>query len=273
MSLFVQTTGHGPDLVFLHGWGMNGDVWESVISSLAENYRVTVVDLPGFGRSVDASVDLRVDKAGDYSLENLAEQVFEVTPPGATLVGWSMGGLVATQLVLDNPGVINGLVLVSSAPKFVRDESWPDGLEAEVLDSFAGDLREDYRNTVKRFIAIQAMGSDNLREEQRILRDRVFRHGEPQISALEGGLKILHDTDLRSQMAEINIPILLLTGEHDSLFRRSAAERTKSLINNSKLVVIKGAGHAPFLSHEQEFLKELNSFLTETLMKRTDSNE
>jgi len=271
MSLFTQTTGQGPDLVFLHGWGMNGDVWESVIPSLVEDYRVTIVDLPGFGRSVDVGVGFNVEGAGDYSLKDLAEQVFEVTPPGATLVGWSMGGLVATQLVLDNPNAINALVLVASAPKFVRDESWPDGMEAEVLDSFAGDLREDYRNTVKRFIAIQAMGSDNPREEQRILRDRVFRHGDPQIAALEGGLKILHDTDLRFRLAEIKIPMLLLTGEHDSLFRRQAAEQTQLLNDNSKLVVIKGSGHAPFLSHEKDFLKELKTFLIETLTERTDS--
>jgi len=197
----------------------------------------------------------------------------EVMPPDATLVGWSMGGLVATQMVFDNPGAIKALVLVSSAPKFVRDDSWPDGVEAEVLDSFSGDLRDDYSNTVKRFIAIQSMGSDNPREEQRVLRDRVFRHGNPPIAALEGGLKVLHNTDLRSQLADIKIPVLLVTGEHDSLFRKQAAKKTQLLIGNSKLVVIKGAGHAPFISHEQEFLKELNSFLTKTLMKKTESNE
>jgi len=257
MSLYTQTKGQGPDLVLLHGWGMNGDVWESIVPSLAKNHRVSAVDLPGHGRSVD---DL-----GNYNLKNLAEQVMEVTPPDATLLGWSMGGLVATQLALDNPGTINALVLVSSAPKFVRDDSWPDGVEAEVLDGFAGDLREDYSNIVKRFIAIQSMGSDNPREEQRILRDRVFRHGDPPIAALEGGLKILHNADLRSRLAEIKIPVLLLTGEHDSLFRKQAAKKTQSLISSSKLVVIKGAGHAPFLSHEQEFLKELNNFLVEVV--------
>lgn len=255
MSLFTQTTGQGADLVLLHGWGMNGDVWESVVPSLAKNYRVTVVDLPGHGRSVD--------DVGSYSLSDVARQVMEVTPTGATLIGWSMGGLVATQMVLDNPDAINGLVLIASTPKFVRDDTWPEGMEAEVLDSFAGDLRGDYRSTVKRFIAIQAIGSENPREEQRILRDRVFRHGDPAIAALEGGLNILHNTDLRSRLAEIKTPILMLTGEHDSLFRQQAVERIRHLNSNVKLVVIKGAGHAPFLSHEKEFIKELKMFLME----------
>lgn len=257
MSLYTQTSGLGPDLVLLHGWGMNGDVWEGVIPELENDFRVTTVDLPGHGRSVDACVD----KAGDYSLPDLARQILEVTPSGAYLLGWSLGGMVATQLILDNPGFIKKLVLVASAPQFVRDDSWPEAMEAEMLDSFAGDLRADYRNTVNRFIAIQAMGSDNAREEQRILRDRVFRHGNPQLAALEGGLKILHDVNLRPYLPELNCETLLLTGEYDSLFRCKAAERTQALIKNSRLVVIKGAGHAPFLSHQNDFLRELKGFL------------
>ena len=255
MSLFTQTVGHGPDVVLIHGWGMNGDVWEDVAPLLAGSCRVTMVDLPGHGRSVD---DL-----GDYSLEDLARQVVEAVPSGAILVGWSLGGMVATQIVLDNPGLMKGLVLVASAPQFVKDETWSEGMEAEVLDSFAGNLRDDYRNTVKRFIAIQSMGSDNPREEQRIIRDRVFRHGYPQIAALEGGLALLHNTNLRPRLAEINCPTLLLAGVHDSLFRRSAAVRTQELIKNAGIVVIQGAGHAPFLSHQKEFVTELKVFLNE----------
>jgi pimeloyl-[acyl-carrier protein] methyl ester esterase len=214
---------------------------------------VTTVDLPGHGRSVD--------NLYKYNLTNVISEVLQVIPAGATLLGWSMGGLIATQLVLDHPGAINKLVLVASAPKFTRDDSWPDGIDAEVLDGFAGDLRDDYRDTVKRFIAIQSMGSKNPREEQRILRDRVFRHGNPQIAALEGGLKILHDTDLRTRLNEINIPVLWIAGEHDSLFRRTAAIRAQTFIDNSELAVIEGAGHAPFLSHETEFLKVLKKFI------------
>jgi pimeloyl-[acyl-carrier protein] methyl ester esterase len=239
--------------VLLHGWGMNADVWEGVVPHLSAYCRVTTVDLPGHGRSVD--------NLFKYNLTNVVKEVLEVTPHGATLLGWSMGGLIATQLVLDHPGVINNLVLVASAPKFTRDDSWPDGIDAGVLDGFAGDLRDDYRNTVKRFIAIQSIGSKNPREEQRVLRDRVFRHGNPQIAALEGGLKILHDTDLRTRLNEINIPLLWIAGEHDSLFRRQAAIRAQSLTGNSELAVIEGAGHAPFLSHEAEFLKVLKNFL------------
>lgn len=255
MSIFSQTEGQGPDIVFVHGWGMNGDVWEDVVRALLPHYRVTIVDLPGHGRSFE--------HLKDYKLPSLATQLRQIMPENATLVGWSLGGQVATQLALDNPGLVKKLVLVASAPQFECSADWPEGVDPEVLDSFAGDLRTDFKATVKRFIAIQAMGSDNAQELQRTLRERVFRHGNPQIAALEGGLKTLHEVNLRPRLSELQCPVLLISGEHDTLFRPAAAKQTCELIPQARLSVIKGAGHAPFISHPDEFLAALNNFLSE----------
>jgi pimeloyl-[acyl-carrier protein] methyl ester esterase len=254
MNLFTCTQGQGRDLILLHGWAMNGDVWEDIVPSLARHWRVTCVDLPGHGRSLDSP--------RDYSLANLATAVATVLPPTAVLVGWSLGGLVATQLALDLPRRIERLVLVASAPKFVRDASWPDGVEAEVLDGFGRGLKDDYQATINRFIAIQSLGSEHARRQQRCLRERVFRHGAPQPAALEGGLAILRHTDLRPRLPELACACRLITGALDSLFRRRAAERTRELIRNADLCVIDGAGHAPFLSHPEAFLAALTPFLT-----------
>lgn len=253
MNLYTHTTGEGPHITLLHGWGMNGDVWEGILPTLAKDYRTTIVDLPGHGRSLDSP--------RQYDLENLSQLLVDALPEQTTLIGWSLGGMLATQFTLDNPDRVNKLVLVASAPQFVRDDSWPDGTDAQVLDGFADELKLNYQQTINRFIAIQAMGSDHAREEQRTLRERVFRHGNPQPAALEGGLDILRHADLRPRLAEIQCPTLLIAGEHDALFRRAAAEKTQSLLSNAQLSVIAGAGHAPFLSHPDNFLDSLTAFL------------
>lgn len=253
MNLFTSTTGTGPDIVLLHGWGMNGDVWEGLLPTLSKHYRTTIVDLPGHGRSLNCPAD--------YTLSTLSTALADILPKKANLIGWSLSGMIATQFTLDNPMRVNKLVLVASAPQFVRDIDWPDGTDPEVLNGFADGLKQNFQQTINRFIAIQAMGSDHAREEQRTLRERVFRHGNPQPAALEGGLDILRQTNLRPRLAEIQCPSLLIAGEHDTLFRRSAAEKTQALFNSAALVLIPGAGHAPFLSHPDIFLDELQSFL------------
>jgi len=253
VNLFTQTCGQGADVVLLHGWGMNGDVWDGILPVLNNQFRTTIVDLPGHGRSIDS--------LADYSLKNIAGTLAEVLPQESTIVGWSLGGMVATQFTLDFPQRVNKLALVASAPQFVRNDSWPTGTDTIVLDGFADGLKQNYQQTIKRFIAIQAMGSDHAREEQRTLRERAFRHGNPQPAALEGGLNILRHENLRPRLAEIQCPTLLIAGEHDALFRREAAEKTQSMIGGSEISIIAGAGHAPFLSHPDDFLDALLSFL------------
>ena len=51
MTLYVEQMGQGPDLVMVHGWGMNGAVFDAVGSELAQHFRVHILDLPGYGLS------------------------------------------------------------------------------------------------------------------------------------------------------------------------------------------------------------------------------
>ena len=255
MNLFTQTMGTGPDLVLLHGWGMNSDVWETLLPKLTPYFRVTLVDLPGHGRSLNSPAD--------YSLPNLANIIAKNLPSKFIVMGWSLGGMIATQIALNFPKQISKLILVASAPQFVRDDSWPEGTNTEVLNGFAEQLKQNYQQSINRFIAIQSMGSDSMREEQRTLRERVFRHGNPQPAALEGGLDILCCANLRPQLPQLHCPTLLIAGENDTLFRRKAAEQTLAIMNNARLSVIKGASHAPFLSHPNHFLAPLTAFLNE----------
>jgi pimeloyl-[acyl-carrier protein] methyl ester esterase len=248
--LFTQSEGTGRDLVLLHGWGMNGDVWESVVPMLAKNFRVTTVDLPGHGRS---SLDT------EFTLEAVTAQIADAVPHGALVLGWSLGGLIATQLALKSPERVAGLILLCSAPRFVRTPDWPGGVDAGVLAGFARDLQTDFQGTIKRFLAIQAMGSDRAREEMRGLRDRLFRHGEPNHAALAGGLEILRSVDLRARLSELKCPTWLIAGENDMLFPPAAARHTRELIADARLIIIKGAGHAPFISHPDVFLSALES--------------
>jgi len=253
VPLFYKTQGSGPALVLLHGWGMNADVWDDVVPMLAKSHRVTTVDLPGHGRSGDAG--------DDYSLPAQAQRVAEILPPDATLVGWSLGGLLALQLVLDFPRRIKALVLVASSPRFVRADDWPDAMQAEVLQGFAGELQTDFKKTINRFLAIQALGSEHAREELRLLRERVFAHGEPERKALASGLEILMTADFRARLSQIACPALLISGERDTLFPAQAARCTQALIADARLSVICGAGHAPFLSHAEDFVSVLQEFL------------
>lgn len=250
---YIESIGQGPDLVLLHGWGLHSGIWELMTEQLSKSYRLHLIDLPGFGRSPLPG--------GDYTVELLSEQVLKVAPEKAHYLGWSMGGLVATNIAINHSHRVESLITVSSSPRFVQAEDWKYAMKPNIMDSFCRFLEEDYQGTIIRFLAIQAIGSETQKEDIRRLRDTVFIHGMPASRALREGLSLLNDVDFRSQLKDISVPFLRLYGRLDSLVPAKAADEVQKLSPHSKHHVFPKASHAPFLSHTDQFIEKVNEFL------------
>jgi pimeloyl-[acyl-carrier protein] methyl ester esterase len=93
------------------------------------------------------------------------------------------------------------------------------------------------------------------------LRQTLFRHGDPHPEALRTGLQLLRDTDLRPRLAEIQQPVLVMQGSRDRLTPVQAGETLAAMLPEARFERIESAGHAPFLSHEPEFIERVKPFL------------
>ena len=249
-ELHWHTEGQGSDLLLIHGWGMNGAVWQQVLPLLAQHYRVHVVDLPGYGHSTHLP-------AAD--VDEMARMLLDQAPQQATWLGWSLGGLVATTAALQAPERVAQLVTVASSPRFAAEKTWR-GIKPEVLDDFRTQLDDDFRATIERFMALQAMGSRTARQDIRQLKEAVLSRPEPKPAALALGLDMLAQIDLRPQLATISQPWLRLYGRLDGLVPAKVARELEKLVPQSKQHVFASASHAPFISHPDEFIDTLKAF-------------
>jgi putative pimeloyl-BioC--CoA transferase BioH len=253
MSVYIEQLGRGPDLVLLHGWGLNGAVWQEVIPYLQQHYRLHLVDLPGFGHSRDMVMS-------KYDLSALSETVLAELPPQFHVLGWSMGGLLALRMALDHPARIQRLILTASSPCFLQQTDWP-GIRAEVLAGFNALLQQDTRKTIERFLAIQSMGSATAKEDIRRLKQGLQLRPDAMPIALSAGLDLLQSVDLRAQLSKLKCPVLGIYGRLDSLVPVAAVTQIESLIPDCCSVVFAQAAHTPFISHAQQFALELQTFL------------
>ncbi|MCQ1056713.1 pimeloyl-ACP methyl ester esterase BioH [Photobacterium sp. ZSDE20] len=249
-ELHWQTQGQGSDLLLIHGWGMNGAVWQQVLPMLAQHYRVHVVDLPGYGHSQHCSV---------ADADEMAGMLLEQAPEQATWLGWSLGGLVATSAALQAPDRVEQLVTVASSPCFAAEKAWR-GIKPEVLADFRRQLDLDFRTTIERFMALQAMGSPSARQDIRHLKEAVLSRPEPEPEALALGLDMLAQVDLRPELGAISQPWLRLYGRLDGLVPAKVARDLDKLAPQSQQHVFKAASHAPFISHPDEFIDTLKAF-------------
>ncbi|HUW51169.1 MAG TPA: pimeloyl-ACP methyl ester esterase BioH [Sulfuricella sp.] len=252
MKLHIETIGAGPDLALLHGWGMHGGVWDGVRDTLARRFRLHVVDLPGYG--VSPAIE-------PCTLESIARNVAAVLPDKTHVCGWSLGGQVALEMALLFPEKPASLVLIATTPCFTVQDDWPWAVPREVLLGFVAALETDYEGTLKRFLALQARGDDEVRMVLKRLRDGLFAKGRPSEEVLRAGLAILLESDLREQAAMIKTPTLLLHGERDMLTPVGAAHWLAERMSAARLEVVAGAAHAPFLSHPEKFTEIVAGFL------------
>lgn len=250
-----ESANSGSPLLLIHGWGMHGGMWSSVAERLAQHFNVYAVDLPGHGFSGD--VGMNPDLPLDFMVDELSAQF----PGPLTVCGWSLGGQVALRWALRHPQQVERLVMVASTPCFVRLEDWQYALSVEILEEFAANLQHHYTLTLKRFLSLQMRGCEQEREVLAILRDGLFSRGEPHLSALQAGLNILRDSDLRGALPEVRQPTLVLAGERDTLIPCQASQYLASQIPAGRLAMIKGAAHAPFLSHQDEFVGLILNFM------------
>lgn len=249
--LFWQASGQGPDLVLIHGWGMNGAVWQQTAEQLSKHFRVHVVDLPGFGHSHQHSFD---------SLEQLSQQVLASAPDKAIWLGWSLGGLVATQIALTQPQRVSHLITVASSPRFAASKPWR-GIQPTVLDAFTAQLVEDFQLTIERFMALQAMGSPSARQDVKALKQAVLSRPAPNPDALLAGLALLADVDLRPSLTDITLPTLRLYGRLDGLVPIKVAEDTAQLMPSSQQFVFNASSHAPFMTELDAFCQQVVGFI------------
>lgn len=251
-NIHIETTGTGPNLVMLHGWGMSGAVWQPLVKKLSKSFTLHLVDLPGMGLSRPTE---------PYHLHILADKISEMLPANADIVGWSLGGLIAMRIALDKPDLVRRLVLVSATPCFVNKPDWESGISPSVFSKFAENVDADYHNTMTQFLTLQCMGSKNARATVKLLRKKFAERPVPTSQTLHKALNILLETDLRPDVEHLRKPILLIHGDRDTLAPVQAAHWMMQNLPMGFLRVFAGASHAPFLSHQEHFVDALVQFL------------
>lgn len=256
--LYRETFGQGPDLVMVHGWGMHSGIWRDFAETLAAKVRVTLVDLPGHGRS---------ENIADFSIDHLADALMETAPERAHWLGWSLGALPVLHIADQYPTRAKSIIVVAGSARFVADSKnrgaendWP-GVDPALLAEFASALEEDYEGTIRHFLGLQIFGMENARLLVKELAAKVAECDPPDGAALHSGLNLLRQADLREVLRRSIVPSLIILGARDRLVPKSAGASMQALNPRSELHVIDGAAHLPFLTHPAETASFITDFV------------
>ncbi len=239
-------------LLFVHGWGLDSGLARVLFSEMQSPAPAAGVDLPGYGNA---------PMIEDYTLDNMAKTVLEKVDRPVTLVGWSLGGLIAAWATILFPERVSRLVLINATPCFVEKKRWHCGMQKKIFHQFAKSAENDMEATRKRFLSLQFPAGSDPREGLRQLHAYLRHSPAPHTDALDKGLELLAFADIRYRLLEISCPTLILHGSGDRLVPECAAREFHSEIEGSRLDFIDHGGHAPFLTRPRHTAGLIDAFL------------
>ncbi|MCX5435695.1 alpha/beta hydrolase [Streptomyces sp. NBC_00117] len=254
VRMAYEDRGTGCPLVFVHGWGGSGDVWDYQVLDLADRFRVITVDLRGHGAS---------DKPwGDYGYAtfcaDLATLMRELSLEDVTLVGWSMGGHIGLKFVQTIGAPVARLVLTGSGPRLLQAADAPYGGPEGSAQALCDAVR------FSRVETIQGLYGRNFhRTDLAPTRDWMIRIGL-QVSAFVGlkSFEALLAEDLRPGLADLTIPVAVFCGRHDEIWDPWWSEAAAKDIPGASLTYFENSGHVPFIEERAAWSAALAEFVT-----------
>lgn len=245
-EIFVTEVGSGPAVVMLHGGGPGASGvpnFSRNIHALAQNYRVIVPDLPGYGRSTKY-----IDHSDPFgylakSIEGLLDELGLRT---AHLVGNSYGGAAALRLAMDSPDRVDRLVLMG--PGGVGTTRWLPTAGLKALLGYyrgSGPSREKIASFIRNYLVY-----DGSEVPDAMIDGRYEASIDPEVVAnpplrRPSGLRTLWRMDLArdKRLAAVLAPTLVLWGQDDKVNRPAGARLLMNTMPNAELVMTSHTGH------------------------------
>ncbi len=273
-----STLGSGHTVLMLHGVGGGHLAFAPQLETLAGmGYRAVAWDMPGYGSSAPiepytfkglAESCIRLIEAllGLHQHHHEAPQVAMPDMPtgergGLTLVGHSMGGMVAQEVVARRPDLVQRLVLAGTSPSFGRradgsaSESWQKKFLAErTAPLAAGQSMDD----IAQALIPKMVGPGSLPEGVKLAAHCM---GQVPPATYRRAIESMLSFDRRANLSNIQIPTLLIAGEFDRVAAPSVMKEMAQAVAGSTYLEMKGVGHLQNLEDPDNFDGALLSFL------------
>jgi pimeloyl-ACP methyl ester carboxylesterase len=263
----VCDAGEGPPLLFVHGHSGNWANWLGQVPAFMGSRRVIAPDLPGFGHSPMPSWRISIENYGRFLVRLL--DALEVSDP-VPVVGNSMGGFVAAELAVKDPGRIEGLVLVTAAGLSTKYVGFSEELLrrgwfrafARAVNAYAGIPEARLETLVRRprlrRLVLSQVVADTDRLSPEMAAEMLRGSGRP---AAPYATDAIVDYDFRDDVPKVACPTLIVWGEKDRVVGIEAAEEYRRALPHAQLVMMKDTGHVPMIERPEEFNRLLEEFL------------
>ena len=254
LTMHVLDQGSGTPLLFVHGFPLDHTMWKEQISEFSRHCRVIAPDLRGFGQSRSSDESLTLEQHAD-DLNSMLDQL-EVREP-VIFCGLSMGGYIGWQFLRKYPLRVAALVAVDTRSVADTPEAAQNRIKMADRVLTEGPVVAVDTMLPKLFAPATYESKPDVVES---VRQTILRNDARGIAASQRALA--HRSDVTSWLSSIDVPTLVVVGEHDVISPPAEMQQIAKAIPDSAWAKIPNAGHMSPLENPQAFNDALAHFLT-----------
>lgn len=246
---YLESGNSKKTLVLIHGLGASAERWEHVIPLFADEYRVIVPDLIGFGYSEKPLVDYTPDFFSDFLEKFLIESGIH----RPSLIGSSLGGQVTAEYASSHSKELEKLILVS--PAGMMKQSTP-ALDAYIMAAL-------YPNEQSAKNAFEMMEGSGKEVPLEIVNGFVERMRLPnaKLAFMSTVLGLKNSDPITPKLKSISTPTLIIWGSDDPVIPIRYADEFVSAIQDCRFYRMDGCGHTPYVQDPHTFASKVLEFL------------
>lgn len=254
----IRISGQGQDaIVFVHGFGTDQRMWRLVAPAFEATHRVVLFDQAGCG-----GTDLADWEPGHRTLQAYADDLVRIVEGlslrEVTLVGHSIGGMIALMASVARPSLARRLVLMCSSPRFLDEPpDYVGGYQPADLAAMFDLMHADYAGWA-RMLAPMAAGESGPQALAREF-EVALRTLDARVADRFG--RLVFHADLRAELPLVRVPALVLHIQGDRIVPASVAHYLHTHLAGSRLVMLEGQGHCAPLSHPRLTIAALREHL------------
>ncbi|MDB5084911.1 MAG: Biotin synthesis protein BioH [Bacilli bacterium] len=233
-------------LVLIPGWGMRSTVWKSLDLQLRDSYHLIY---PQFDDCVSP------DQFGGAVLREVCDE------KRVSLVGWSLGGMLALELAAIDPERFEQVVVIGAGAKFVTDPTYRAGQPLASVNRMKRNLERSADGTLHLFYESLFTKQERALHLDDILLDQAKDWPLSSIDSLRAGLDYLTQTDLRDRLPNINVPVAVIHGQLDPICSIESGRQLAQQLAHATFIEVPDAGHMPFGFQGYEFHQLIRSAL------------
>ncbi|NHI91414.1 MAG: alpha/beta hydrolase [Candidatus Lokiarchaeota archaeon] len=254
--LHYDVIGEGEPLLLIMGWGGNSLMWDPIMSPLVEKFKVITFDNRGVGRSSK----LKEPYTMELFVDDTKAVLDEVKISKTHVFGVSMGGMIAQNLALTYPKMVNKLILGCTSPKL--GVNIKHALDQETSPFF---VRSFSPSDIKQLLSM--IFSPNYVEK--LMKDKeefkkfftFYAKYPPSWTSMKHQAAAIAEHDTLNRLNQIDHKTLIIAGKLDSLIPFRHSKKLKDSIPNSKLILYEDTGHGFWIEKPKETAKNVLKFL------------